>query len=77
MKGGELRAEARTQQVTTVTVPGERGRVLDRNGKVLAVTEEAATVIATPYQVVDPVGHGARSWPRSFPTSPRRSSRRS
>ena len=56
VKGGELRAEARTQQVTTVTVPGERGRVLDRNGKVLAVTEEAATVIATPYQVVDPAG---------------------
>lgn len=56
VKGGELTAEARTQQVTTVTVPGERGRVLDRNGKVLAVTEEAATVIATPYQVVDPAG---------------------
>ena len=56
VKGSELRAEARTQQVTTVTVPGERGRVLDRNGKVLAVTEEAATVIATPYQVVDPAG---------------------
>jgi len=56
VKGGELRAEARTQQVTAVTVPGERGRVLDRNGKVLAVTEEAATVIATPYQVVDPAG---------------------
>nr|MBA2546154.1 penicillin-binding protein 2 [Solirubrobacterales bacterium] len=56
VKGGELAAEARTQQVTTVTVPGERGRVLDRNGKVLAVTAEAATVIATPYQVVDPAG---------------------
>ncbi|CAN5470885.1 stage V sporulation protein D [soil metagenome] len=54
VKGGELRAEARTQQVTTVKVPGERGRVLDRNGKVLAVSEDAATVIATPYQVVDP-----------------------
>ena len=41
VRGGELRADARTQQVTTVTVPGERGRVLDRNGKVLAVTEDA------------------------------------
>ncbi len=56
IKGGELQAEARTQQVTTVKVPGERGRVLDRNGKVLAVSEDAATVIATPYQVVDPAG---------------------
>ena len=54
VKGGELRADARTQQVTTVEVPGERGRVIDRNGKVLAVSEDAATVFATPYQVHDP-----------------------
>ena len=54
VRGGELRADARTQQVTTVEVPGERGRVIDRNGKVLAVSEDAATVIATPYQVKDP-----------------------
>ena len=54
VRGGELRADARTQQVTTVTVPAERGRVLDRNGNVLAVSEDAATVIATPYQVKDP-----------------------
>ena len=53
MRGGELRADAR-QQVTTVEVPGERGRVIDRNGKVLRVSEDAATVIATPYQVKDP-----------------------
>jgi cell division protein FtsI/penicillin-binding protein 2 len=54
VRGGELRAEARTQQVTTVEVPGERGRVIDRNGETLAVSEDAATVIATPYQVKDP-----------------------
>ena len=54
VRGGDLRADARTQQVTSVAVPGERGRVLDRNGKVLAVSEDAATVIATPYQVKDP-----------------------
>ncbi len=59
VRGGELRADARTQQVTAVTVPGERGRVLDRSGKVLAVTEDAATVIATPYQVADPVAAAA------------------
>ena len=34
VKGGSLSAEARSQQVTRVTIPGERGRVLDRNGKV-------------------------------------------
>jgi len=54
VQGGELRAEARTQQVTALEVPGDRGRVLDRNGKVLAVSEDAATVVATPYQVKDP-----------------------
>jgi cell division protein FtsI (penicillin-binding protein 3) len=37
-----------------VTVPGQRGRVLDRNGKVLASSEDAADVIATPYQVKNP-----------------------
>ena len=54
VKGGSLRAEARSQQVTTVTIPGERGRVLDRNGKVLAASEDAADVVATPYQVKNP-----------------------
>jgi cell division protein FtsI (penicillin-binding protein 3) len=54
VKGGALRAEARSQQVTTVTIPGQRGRVLDRDGKVLAASEDAADVIATPYQVKNP-----------------------
>jgi cell division protein FtsI (penicillin-binding protein 3) len=51
VQGSALRAEARSQQVTQVTVPGQRGRVLDRNGKVLAASEDAADVIATPYQI--------------------------
>jgi cell division protein FtsI (penicillin-binding protein 3) len=54
VRGGALRAEARNQQVTQVTVPGQRGRVLDRNGRVLAASEDAADVIATPYQVKNP-----------------------
>ncbi|HKH40536.1 MAG TPA: penicillin-binding protein 2 [Solirubrobacterales bacterium] len=53
VRGADLRAEARSQQVAEVTVPGQRGRVLDRNGKVLASSEDAADVIATPYQVKD------------------------
>jgi cell division protein FtsI (penicillin-binding protein 3) len=60
VRGGDLRADARTQQVTTVAVPGDRGRMLDRNGTVLAVSEDAATVIATPYQVKDPAGTAQR-----------------
>jgi cell division protein FtsI (penicillin-binding protein 3) len=54
VRGGALRAEAHGQQVTEVTIPGQRGRILDRNGKVLAASEDAADVIATPYQVKDP-----------------------
>src|SRR3954465_10279965 len=54
VRGGALRAEAHSQQVTEVTVPGQRGRVLDRDGKVLASSEDAADVIATPYQVKNP-----------------------
>ena len=54
VRGGELKAEARGQQVEKVVVPGQRGRVVDRTGKVLAVSEEAPDVIATPYQVEDP-----------------------
>ena len=44
VRGGELSADARSQQVATVTVPGIRGAILDRRGNALAVSEEAATV---------------------------------
>jgi cell division protein FtsI (penicillin-binding protein 3) len=53
VQGGSLRAEAHSQQVTTVTIPGQRGRVLDRNGKVLAASEDASDIVATPYQIKD------------------------
>ena len=54
VKGGEYSADAKSQQVATVEVPGIRGAILDRRGNALAVSEEAATIFATPYQVVDP-----------------------
>jgi cell division protein FtsI/penicillin-binding protein 2 len=54
VRGGELRADAQSQQTETVTVPGSRGSILDRNGTELAVSEDAATIYATPYQVEDP-----------------------
>jgi cell division protein FtsI/penicillin-binding protein 2 len=55
VKGSSYKAEAHNQQTDTVTVPGLRGKITDRNGKVLAVSENAVNVIATPYQVTDPV----------------------
>lgn len=63
VKGGELKAEARQQQVAEVTVPGLRGRVLDRAGRPLALSEDAATVIATPFQIDDPAMTAARISP--------------
>jgi cell division protein FtsI/penicillin-binding protein 2 len=54
LHGGSLSAQAQSQQTETVVVPGERGPILDRSGKELAVSEDAATVFATPYQVEEP-----------------------
>ena len=53
-RGSELQAQAQSQHVETVTVPGSRGAILDRNGTELAVSEDAASVFATPYQVENP-----------------------
>jgi cell division protein FtsI (penicillin-binding protein 3) len=61
--GGALKASAHSQQTDIVTVPGHRGTVLDRNGKPLAVSQDAAGVIATPYQVKDPAATATRLAP--------------
>jgi cell division protein FtsI/penicillin-binding protein 2 len=63
VQGSGLSADAQSQQTRSVTVFGERGRILDRNGKELAVSEDAADVIATPYQVTDPAGVAAKLGP--------------
>jgi cell division protein FtsI (penicillin-binding protein 3) len=54
VQGNEFRADAQSQQTETVVVPGSRGAILDRNGTELAVSQDAATIVATPYQVKDP-----------------------
>ncbi len=54
VQGHSLASEATSQQSEVVTVPGLRGRVLDRHGRELAVSEDAATIYATPYQIVNP-----------------------
>ena len=71
--GGEGRrvvgAEAQSQQVESVVVPGSRGTILDRTGRELAVSEDAATIFATPYQVKDPeeTAHKLAEDPRRRP----------
>jgi cell division protein FtsI/penicillin-binding protein 2 len=54
VQGAELASEAAYQQTDVVTVPGLRGSVLDRFGNPLAVSEDAKTIYATPYQVKQP-----------------------
>jgi cell division protein FtsI (penicillin-binding protein 3) len=54
VRGAQLASEAAYQQTEVVTVPGLRGSLLDRYGNPLAVSEDAATIFATPYQVKNP-----------------------
>src|SRR5260221_1197156 len=54
VQGAKLAYEAAYQQTDVVTVPGLRGSVLDRFGNPLAVSEDAKTIYATPYQVKRP-----------------------
>ena len=63
VQGGTLSADAQSQQTQKVTIPGRRGRILDRNRRELAVSEDAADVIATPYQVKDPARAARRLGP--------------
>jgi len=54
VQGAKLASEAAYQQTDVVTVPGLRGGLLDRFGNPLAVSEDAKTIYATPYQVKQP-----------------------
>ncbi len=51
VQGDELRADAQSQQTEAVTIPGVRGTIYDRTGSELALSEDAASVFATPFQI--------------------------
>ncbi len=55
VKGSSLSSAAASQQVTSAKLPAERGAILDRKGRALAVSPPADDVSATPYLVRDPV----------------------
>jgi cell division protein FtsI (penicillin-binding protein 3) len=55
VRGHSLQRAANTQHITTVTIPARRGTITDRLGTVLAQSEPAADVSATPYLVKDPI----------------------
>ncbi len=54
VEASTLSSQALDQQTQTVMVPGLRGAILDRNGTRLAASEDAATIVTTPYLVKKP-----------------------
>jgi cell division protein FtsI (penicillin-binding protein 3) len=50
---GELTAKAKAQRLRDIEVPPRRGTIYDREGEPLAVSVEARTIFANPYQVKD------------------------
>jgi cell division protein FtsI/penicillin-binding protein 2 len=54
VQAGELSARARGQQNITITVPTQRGRILDRVGKPLAQDLRSKDLMVHPSQVEDP-----------------------
>ncbi len=54
LNAGQLSSAANSEHVTTVNIPAERGSIIDRNGTMLAVTEAADDISATPKLVRDP-----------------------
>ena len=54
LNAGKLSSAANAEHVTTVYVPAQRGSILDRNGTLLAVSEAADDISATPKLVHDP-----------------------
>lgn len=53
VKAPALKRAAVTQQVQTITLPAPRGTITDRSGAVLALSESASDISATPYLVRD------------------------
>ncbi len=53
-QGSRYRAKAQRQQERRVEIPGRRGSILDREGRELAVSVEAASIYAIPDDVPDP-----------------------
>lgn len=53
VEGSTFASQASSQQEDTITVPGLRGSILDRNGRELVGSELGASVYATPYQIKD------------------------
>lgn len=53
-RADDYRRIAKNQRMEKIDLPAKRGRIIDRDGEVLAESREAETVYATPYLVKDP-----------------------
>ena len=56
LTAGSLAQEAETQRTNAVTLHAKRGTIYDRNGNVLATSEECQTIYANPEEINDPNG---------------------
>ncbi len=54
VKADELGSRAASQQEAELVIPARRGTIFDRDGKELAVSEDAITVFANPFLIADP-----------------------
>ncbi len=63
VRAGALRKAASDQQLTLEAVPAQRGRISDRNGVDLAVSEPASDISADPYLISDTLAAAQRLAP--------------
>jgi cell division protein FtsI (penicillin-binding protein 3) len=63
VQGAKLASEAVLQQTQAVPLPSLRGSLLDRHGKPLATSEDAATIFAIPPEVKSPARTAERLAP--------------
>ena len=60
VKAGSLHSRALSQQIENLTLSAKRGTIYDRNDKVLAVSEDSATIYADPLLIKNPGPVAAR-----------------
>ena len=63
LDSAHLAGLANSEHAATISVPAARGEILDRNGSILAVTEAADDVTASPRQLKDPASAAAKLAP--------------
>jgi cell division protein FtsI (penicillin-binding protein 3) len=63
VRAGSLRSKALSQQIEDITLPAKRGTIFDRNGRMLALSEDSSTIYADPLMIKNPGAVAARLAP--------------